>query len=244
MLRTIIVVVYLTVAIFLFLPFLILYTAIVRTADPMYFTAMKALRLALRMAGIRVRVEGAENIPARRTCVFVSNHVSNVDPPALAPYIPRRVAILAKKEVFRIPILSIALRQTRILPIDRGNKDETSAAVDEAIQYLREGTSFLVFAEGTRSRDGHLKPFKNGTFIMAIESGAMVVPISLVGTQNLMRKGEWFIRKGEMTVKFGPAVDASEYKMENRDALRKRVHALVAAGLPEDQRPLDLDHHE
>jgi 1-acyl-sn-glycerol-3-phosphate acyltransferase len=243
MLRTIIVVVYLTAAIFLLLPFLILYTAIVRTADPMYFTAMKALRLALRMAGIRVRVEGAENIPAR-TCVFVSNHVSNVDPPALAPYIPRRVAILAKKEVFRIPILSIALRQTRILPIDRGNKDETSAAVDQAIEYLREGTSFLVFAEGTRSRDGHLKPFKNGTFIMAIEAGAMVVPISLIGTQNLMRKGEWFMRKGEMTVRFGPAVDASEYKIDHREALRKRVFALVAAGLPEDQRPLEREHQE
>ncbi len=238
MFRTIIVVVYLTLAIFLILPFLILYTAIIKNADPMYFTAMKALRLGLRMAGIRVHVEGAENIP-QRACVFVSNHVSNVDPPALAPYIPRRVAILAKREVFRIPVLATALRQTHILPVDRGNKEETSATVDQAIAYLREGTSFLVFAEGTRSRDGHLKPFKNGTFVMAIGADAMVVPISLVGTQKLMRKGEWFMRPGEMTVRFGPAVDASEYKIEQRDALRKRVFALVAAGLPDEQRPLE-----
>jgi 1-acyl-sn-glycerol-3-phosphate acyltransferase len=150
------------------------------------------------------------------------------------------VAILAKKEVYRIPVLATALRQARILPVDRGNKDESSAAVDKAIEYLRDGTSFLVFAEGTRSRDGHLKPFKNGTFVMAIEAGAMVVPVSLVGTQNLMRKGEWFIRPGEMKVRFGPAVDASEYTLEQRDALRKRVFALVAAGLPEEQRPLEV----
>ena len=136
-------------------------------------------------------------------------------------------------------MLATALRQVRILPVDRGNKDEASAAVDKAIEYLRDGTSFLVFAEGTRSRDAHLKPFKNGTFVMAIEAGVMVVPVSLIGTQNLLKKGEWFIRPGEMTVRFGPAVDASEYKIEQRDALRKRVHALVAAGLPEEQKPLE-----
>jgi len=238
MIRTIIAVAYFTLAVYLVLPFYILYTAISGKPDPMYQMAMKAVRLGLRLAGIRVHVEGAENIPAR-TCIFASNHVSNVDPPALVPYIPRRVAILAKKEVYRIPVLATALHQVRILPVDRGNKDESSAAVDTAIEYLRDGTSFLVFAEGTRSRDGHLKPFKNGTFVMAIESGAMVVPVSLVGSQNLMRKGEWFVRPGDMTVRFGPAVDASEYNYEQRDALRKRVFALVAAGLPEEQRPLE-----
>jgi 1-acyl-sn-glycerol-3-phosphate acyltransferase len=238
MIRTIIVIVYLAIAIFLILPFYILYSAISGNPDPMYQVAMKALRLVLKIAGIRVRVEGTENIPAR-TCIFVSNHVSNVDPPALAPYIPRRVAILAKKEVFRIPVLATALRQVRILPVDRGNKEEASAAVDQAVQYLREGTSYLVFAEGTRSRDAHLKPFKNGTFVMAIEAGVMVVPISLAGTQKMMRKGEWFIRPGEMTVRFGSAVDAAQYTQDQRDALRKRVFELVAAGLPEEQRPVE-----
>src|ERR1700690_2696136 len=145
MIRTIIVGVYLAVAVFIVLPVYILYSAISGNPDPMFQVAMKALRLALRLAGIPVHVEGIENIPAR-TCIFVSNHVSNVDPPALAPYIPRRVAILAKKEVFRIPVLATALRQVRILPIDRGNKEEASAAVDKAVEYLRDGTSYLVFA--------------------------------------------------------------------------------------------------
>src|ERR1700691_1856695 len=146
---------------------------------------------------------------------------------------------LARKEAFRIPVLATALRQVRILPVDRGNKEKASAAVDQAVEYLREGTSYLVFAEGTRSRDAHLKPFKNGTFVMAIEAGVMVVPISLSGTQRMLRKGEWFIRPGEMTVRFGPAVDASQYTQDQRDALRKRVFELVAAGLPEEQRPIE-----
>jgi 1-acyl-sn-glycerol-3-phosphate acyltransferase len=183
-----------------------------------------------------VRVEGAENIP-ERPCVFVSNHVSNLDPPALVPYIPRRVAILAKKEVFRIPILSIGLRQTGIIPVDRSDTEAAAASVDAAIEALREGRSFLVFAEGTRSRDGRLKRFKNGTFVLAIRAGAAIVPVSLIGTQRLMRKGEWFMRPGEVVVRFGPFVDAAQYVVEQREELRDRVHDLVAEGLPAEQAP-------
>src|SRR5271155_3523217 len=136
MIRTIIVIVYLAIAIFLILPFYILYSAISGNPDPMYQVAMKALRLVLKIAGIRVRVEGTENIPPR-TCIFVSNHVSNLDPPALVPYIPRRVAILAKKEVFRIPILATGMRLTQIVPVDRRDKEAAAASIDKAVEYLR-----------------------------------------------------------------------------------------------------------
>jgi 1-acyl-sn-glycerol-3-phosphate acyltransferase len=236
MIRTILGVTFLALAIAFILPFLIVYTWLSGSADFMFEMAMKALRLGLRIVGVRVRVEGTENIPAR-PCVFVSNHVSNLDPPALVPYIPRRVAILAKKEVFRTPILSIGLRQTGIIPVDRGDTEAAAASVDIAIQAMREGRSFLVFAEGTRSRDGRLKRFKNGTFVMAIRAGAAVVPVSLIGTQRLMRKGEWFIRPGEVTARFGPCVDAAQFSVAKREELRDRVHDLVAAGLPPDQAP-------
>ena len=98
--------------------------------------------------------------------------------------------------------------------------------------------SFCVYPEGTRSRDGHLLPFKRGTFVMAIRAGVPVVPVSLAGTQELMRKGDWRIYPGEVVVKFGPAVDASEYKIEQREELRQIVQGLVAAGLPENQKPI------
>ncbi len=237
MIRSIFLVTYVGLAIALVLPFFILYSWITGSPDAMYRMAMITLRSALRILGIRVHVEGGENIP-NRTCVFASNHVSNIDPIALVPFIPRRVAILAKKQVFRIPILSIGLRLCQIIPVDREDKEAAAASVNKAIEYLRGGTSFLVYPEGTRSPDGRLRAFKSGTFVMAIEAGVPVVPISLVGTQRLMRKGEWFIRPGEVIVRFGPAVDSEKYKFERREVLRERVRDLVAAGLPEDQRPL------
>jgi 1-acyl-sn-glycerol-3-phosphate acyltransferase len=237
MIRTIFLVTYVGLAIAIILPFFILYSWITGSPEAMYNMAMVTLRSGLRIVGIRVHVEGNENIPDR-TCVFASNHVSNVDPIALVPFIPRRVAILAKKQVFRIPILSIGLHLCQIIPVDREDKEAAAASVNKAIEYLRGGTSFLVYPEGTRSPDGRLRAFKSGTFVMAIEAGVPVVPVSLIGTQRLMRKGEWSIRPGDVIVRFGPAVDSEDYKFERREVLRERVRSLVAEGLPEDQRPL------
>jgi 1-acyl-sn-glycerol-3-phosphate acyltransferase len=105
---------------------------------------------------------------------------------------------------------------------------------------LKEGLSLAVYPEGTRSPDGRLKPFKKGTFALAIESGVPIVPVSISGAQHLMRKGEWTMRPGEIVVRFGPSVDASQYTMERRMELLERVEELVAAGLPEDQQPLSV----
>jgi 1-acyl-sn-glycerol-3-phosphate acyltransferase len=237
MIRTIFLVTYVGLAIAIVLPFFILYSWITGSPEAMYEMAMKTLRSGLWIVGIRVRVEGAENIP-NRTCVFASNHVSNIDPVALVPFIPRRVAILAKKQVFRIPILATGMRMCQIVPVDRDDKEAAASSVNKAIQYVRGGTSFLVYPEGTRSPDGRLRAFKSGTFVMAIEAGVPVVPVSLIGTQRLMRKGDSSLRPGGVTVRFGPAVDSADYKFERREALRERVRDLVAAGLPEEQRPL------
>jgi 1-acyl-sn-glycerol-3-phosphate acyltransferase len=236
MIRTILVLTFVALATVFVLPLLILWSMLVGGVEFMYRTFMRALRVAMRLAGIRVRVEGLENIPSG-VCVFASNHASNLDPVALVPNIPRRVALLAKKEVFRIPILSKALRQARLIPVDRADKEAAAESVDIAVDYLKEGLSFCVFPEGTRSRDGRLLPFKKGTFLMAIRAAAWVVPVSLAGTQRLMRKGDWTIHRGEVVVRYGPAIKATEYAEDQRDELRKRVQELVAAGLPEDQKP-------
>jgi 1-acyl-sn-glycerol-3-phosphate acyltransferase len=218
-------------------PLLILWTLLTGDANFMYWTFIGALRIVLRLAGIRVRVEGLENIP-NGVCVFASNHASNLDPVALVPNIPRRVALLAKKEVFRVPILSKALRQAKLIPVDRADKEAAAESVDIAVQYMKEGLSFCVYPEGTRSRDGRLLPFKKGTFLMAIRADAWVVPVSLAGTQRLMRKGDWTIHRGEVVVRYGAPVNATEYAEDQRDQLRQRVQELVATGLPDDQKPL------
>ena len=236
MIRTIMVLTFVALALVSVLPLLIVWTLLTGDAGAMYRIFMRALFVTMRLAGIRVRVEGLENIPSG-VCVFASNHASNLDPVALVPNIPRRVALLAKKEVFRIPILTKAIRLAKLVPVDRGDKDAAAESVDKAVQYLKEGLSFCVFPEGTRSRDGRLLPFKRGTFLMAIRAEAWVVPVSLAGTQRLMRKGGWTIHPGEVVVRYGQAINAAQYSEDQRDELRQRVQALVAVGLPEEQKP-------
>ena len=239
MIRTIAVVLFLALALLLVMPLFILWTLLTGTADLMYEVAMKTVRASLRIAKIRVRVEGLENIPPS-VCIFAANHISNVDPIAFVPAIPRRVSVLLKSELFRIPILSTAMRLAKFVPVDRADKEAAVASVNVALGVLKEGLSLAVYPEGTRSPDGRLRPFKKGTFALAIEAGVPIVPVSISGAQHLMRKGEWTMRPGEIVVRFGPPVDASQYRMERRMELLERVEELVAAGLPEDQQPLSV----
>jgi 1-acyl-sn-glycerol-3-phosphate acyltransferase len=234
MIRTLLLGFFFALAIILALPWLILWSVIVGDVDLMYGLAMKVVRLGNRIAGIRVRVEGLENIPPG-ACVFISNHVSNADALAFIPAIPRRVAILIKQELFRIPILSTGMRRAQFIPVDRSDREAAVASIDVAVRTLKDGRSFAIFAEGTRSADGRLRPFKRGAFTVAIQAGAPIVPVSISGTLALMRKGSWIIRPGEAVVRYGPAVDASSYAMDRRGELLAHVQALVAAGLPPEQ---------
>jgi len=237
MIRSLFVFSYCALALIFVLPFLILWSAITKSPGPVYWPSMKAMHLLLRLVGIRVRTEGLENIPPR-VCIFAANHVSTLDPMACVPVIPQRVAMLVKKELFRVPLLSAGMRAAQFVPVERRNRESAAASIDVAIQRLKDGVSFAVYPEGTRSPDGRLRPFKKGTFVMAIAAGVPVVPVSIVGTQRLMPKSGLKIRGGDVIVRFGPAVDASQYTPERRGELLARVHALVAEGLPEEQRPL------
>lgn len=236
MIRSVFVVTYLLLfVLFVGIPY-ILHAALTGSADTLYRMAIRGLKGMLWLAGVRVRIEGLENVPPG-VCVFVANHTSNSDPPAVVVAIPKRVSLLAKKEVFRLPILATAFRLTGIVPVDRGDPDSAAASVDKAVQALKSGLSFLVYPEGTRSPDGRLLPFKRGSFVMAIEAGVPIVPVSVAGAHKIMRKGQWPIHPGEIVVKFQPPVDASRYTLEHRAELLARVHAAIAAGLPEDQQP-------
>ena len=237
MLRALFVVVFLTVYILLLGPPFILHCLLTGSVDWLYFISVGGAKLALRMAGVRVRREGLENIPPG-VCIFVANHTSNADPPAVVGAIPRRVALLAKKEVFRVPILSRALLLGGFVPVDRSNRAAAMASVEKALAHLRQGLSYLIFPEGTRSPDGRLRPFKKGSFVMAIRAGVPVVPVSVVGAHRIMGKGESTLRPGEIVVKFHPPIETRGVTLEGKDELIARVHAAVASGLPEDQRPL------
>lgn len=237
MIRTITLVTYFLLALILVLPWFILWSWLTGNPDAMYFTAMRAVRFGNRIAGIRVRIEGFDKIPPG-VSIFAANHISNVDPLAFVPAIPRRVSILVKRELFRVPILAAAMRAAQFIPVDRADPDAAAASVDRAIEYLNQGLSFAIYPEGTRSRDGRLRPFKRGAFVMAIQSGTPIVPVAISGAQHLMRKGDWTLHPGKVVVEFCEPIDASEHTMERRGDLLARVEAAIAAKLPADQQPL------
>jgi 1-acyl-sn-glycerol-3-phosphate acyltransferase len=217
-------------------PPLILLTLVTKSATLMYWAGVKLVVYVTRMAGEKVTIEGRENIPPG-VCLFAANHTSNADAPAIVDAIPRRIAILGRKSLFDIPIVGLAFRLAKFVPVDRENRDAALASMQEAVKYIREGYSFLVYPEGTRSADGRLRRFKKGSFVIAIEAGIPVVPVSCAGAHRVMKKNSLIIRPGRVTVRFGKPIDASAYTIDRRDELAQRVHAAIAAQLPPDQQP-------
>ncbi|MGH9729873.1 MAG: lysophospholipid acyltransferase family protein [Candidatus Acidiferrales bacterium] len=208
----------------------IAYSLLTSTSDFLFRAGKWGIGVSMRLAGLRVRTEGLQNIPPG-VCIFAANHVSNVDPPAALIAIPRRISFLAKREVFNVPIVGTALRLGKIVAVDRSDRDAAIASIDQAVQFLTEGISFVVFPEGTRSKDGQLKPFKKGTFVMAIQGRVPVVPVSILGSRERMPKGTLATIPGEILIRFAPAIDSTAYTMEERELLLARVQEAVAAGL-------------
>ncbi len=130
----------------------------------------------VRLTGVRVRTVGLDKLDPTRTYIFMSNHVSNVDPPITVPLIPRRSSVMVKRELFRVPILGRAMRMGSLVPVDRGNRDAGIEAVRAAKQVVQQGLNMTIYVEGKRSFDGKLLPFKKGPFYLAMECGVPVVP--------------------------------------------------------------------
>jgi 1-acyl-sn-glycerol-3-phosphate acyltransferase len=236
MIRTAIFTLYLALLILLGGPLLVLYGLIFGADDNYYRVGVDAVLLIVRAVGIRTRVEGCENIPPG-TCLFAANHASNIDPPVLVGAIPRRIAVLAKRSLFAIPIMGKAFRMAHYIPVDRGSAESALASLDLAAGYMKQGTSYLIYPEGTRSADGRLLPFKRGACMLAIKARVPVVPIACIGAQHILPKKSLCIRPGEIVVRFCPPIDATEYTLARRGELAERVHAAIAAALPPGQQP-------
>lgn len=212
--------------------FLIPWAVITGNATPLYNAAIRIVRLALHLAGIRVETKGAELVPAHRACVFMSNHVSNLDPPALLPRIPGRTSAFIKRSLLRVPVLGFCLKLGEFVPVDRDGRLEGAVeSVRTAHRVLAKGFHITTFVEGTRSRDGHLLPFKKGPFYLAMGAGAPCVPVSIYGTESMMAKGSLRIHPGTAHVRFHPALDPAAFS--SREELMEAVRAAIASGLPE-----------
>ena len=236
MLRTIFIAIFLSLYIILAGIPLLIYTVISKDPDALYWAGINGVMFFVRAVGVRVRVAGSERIPAG-TCLFVANHTSSADAPAVVGAIPRRIAILLKKSLFAYPIVGQAFQLAHFIPVDRTQQDAAIAAIEKAIEAMRDGQSFLIYPEGTRSPDGRLQEFKKGAVVMAIKCGVPIVPIACSGAQRVMEKRSLEIHPGEILVEFLEPIDASKYTFEERETLNQVVHDAMAAGLPPDQRP-------
>lgn len=199
---------------------------------PLYNTTQTIVRVGYFLARIRVEVRGRELIPKNTACIFMANHVSNLDPPALIPNIPGRTSAFLKRSLMSVPVLGWGFKQGEFIPVDRsGDRESAQESVAEARRVLGRGVHITTFVEGTRSRDGRMLPFKKGPFYLAMETCAPCVPVSIWGTEKMMSKGSVRIRPGTAHVTFHSPLNPA--KFETREDLLAAVRSAIASGLPE-----------
>jgi len=199
---------------------------------PLYNATQMIVRTGYFLARIRVEVTGRDLVPRNTACIFMANHVSNLDPPALIPNISGRTSAFLKRSLMHIPVLGWGFQQGEFIPVDRsGDRESAQESVAAARQILAKGVHITTFVEGTRSRDGRMLPFKKGPFYLAMETGAPCVPVSIWGTEALMSKGSLRIRPGIAHVIFHAPLNPGDF--ETREELMAAVRESIASGLPE-----------
>ncbi len=209
-------------------PLGLFFAIVLRWSDGLWFLGHTGVGLALALTGIRYRVKGRENIPDQ-AAVFCSNHESNVDPPVLFQALHRRLHVLYKAELHKFPVMGAVFDAGGFVPVDRRNLDQAMESLEQGARSLRSGNPFLIFPEGTRSRTGHLLPFKKGGFIMAIKAQAPIVPVAVQGGRASMRKGSYWVRPVMVDVVIGRPIPTAGLTLNDRDALIERVREEVAS---------------
>lgn len=184
-------------------------------------------RWLLRVAGIKVRIEGAHRLSPDRPVVYVSNHQSWFDILALAANLPGTVRFVSKKELAKIPVLGRAMRQAGHIFIDRQNRQKAFSAYEEVSGVIAAGLSAVVFAEGTRSRTGELQSFKKGPFVLAIAAQVPVVPVYCAGTFTILPKGSVRVRPHDVTLYVGDAIPTKGLDYEDRERLLQDARRVI-----------------
>jgi 1-acyl-sn-glycerol-3-phosphate acyltransferase len=199
---------------------------------PLYKGTRFMLSSSCWMSGVRFHTVGRERVPRDRACIFMSNHVSNLDPPALISLIPGRTSAFMKRALMNLPVLGTGFRQGEFIAVDRtGNAADAKESVAVAQRVLAKGVHITTFVEGTRSPDGRMLPFKKGPFYLAMQTGAPCIPVSIWGTETMMAKGSLRIRPGTAHIAFHAPLYPSNFA--TREDLLEAVRTAIASSLPE-----------
>lgn len=217
------------------------WTLLWRDISFLYRWAMWIAHTGMRVGGIRIDVSGRNQLDSRQRYIFMSNHVSNLDPPVLLPLLPGRTSIFLKRSLMKIPVLGYAMQLGDFIPVDRdGRVESAKQSVEQARRVMESGLHITSFVEGTRSRSGKLLPFKKGPFYLAMETGNPVIPISIWGTESMMKKGSLRITPGTAHVVFHAPLWPRDYAV--REDLMIAVRESIASSLPEWMREDDIVH--
>jgi 1-acyl-sn-glycerol-3-phosphate acyltransferase len=208
-----------------------------RAKNLLYRLGHGGVALALGLAGIRYTVIGREHIPPHRAVVFCANHQSNVDPPVLFRALHPRLHILYKAELRKLPVLGRVFELGGFVAVQRDNRDAAFASIEQAAASIRQGNSFLIFPEGTRSKTDTLLPFKKGGLVMALRAQAPIVPVAIMGGRAAMQKGSAFVRPVNVTVRIGVPIDTAGMTTEDRDRLIDEVRSRIAALIRQGEAP-------
>jgi 1-acyl-sn-glycerol-3-phosphate acyltransferase len=187
----------------------------------------------LWLSGVKVEVTGTENIILDGPQIFMANHQSFFDIFIVLAFIPAQFRFIAKKELFRVPIFGGALRKYGTIEINRQHHVSAVASIDEAARKIREGKSVVTFPEGTRSIDGEIKAFKKGVFHLALKAGVPIVPISIIGSREILPKHSLKVNPGRIRMIFDGPIEIDGYSDESRDDLIARVRDVIVRNFHE-----------
>ena len=218
-------------------PPILLFSWLVNKHDLVYPWALFGARNWLRLSGVRVKVTGLEKLDPKQTYVFVSNHRSYLDTAAMFVFTGRRIGLLAKKELLKVPVLGVEMGVVNVMAIDRTNRESGIRTTEAAARRIQSGVSFAVFVEGTRAKPGELLPFKKGAFYMARQAGVPVVPVAIRNSDVLMGKGTGEATSGTIELVFLPPVETVEMTTdEDMNRLIASVRDAIAKELNMDER--------
>jgi 1-acyl-sn-glycerol-3-phosphate acyltransferase len=209
---------------------LIAVMVVVNDSSPMIEKIIRGWsRVWLAVSGTKLEIEGAENIDPNRSYVVVANHLSALDIMACLLAVPLPIRFLAKKELFRVPVLAQGMRMVGIIEVDRQARGAVHSEVNrQSRELIEKGRSLIIYAEGTRPRNGVMKPFKKGAFTMAISSGLPILPLSIHGSYEAWPPGTPLVRGGVITVVLDKPVETEGMTASDTGYLRDQVREVIA----------------
>ena len=202
-----------------------------RTGELQHWCARWWCRLVAWTIFARIHVHGVEHVRRGRPYVYMANHASLIDTPALFAYLPYQFRIMAKKSLFNVPFMGWHLRTAGHFPIDHGNPRQTALSLRRVIEGVKGGRSLAVFPEGRRTDDGQLQAFQPGAFKIALRAGVPVVPVTIRGTFAMLPRTSLAPRPGRVDVLISEPIETTDYNEKTLPALIERTRAAIAANL-------------